>query len=778
MTKFYDFRTGTQDSLLSNGSTAAYLGCVYTATVSGIHVDSADIDPPAFTLVDDELSTENNPDQWLSLSIKSSGRWAAVHFGSATTLQEYTFPVPTENTARVVNIWLGNNYLVPRKQIHTEVTVDPCTIASASTPDNEYKLVLQSAKVRSGFPLHSPMNVFPTLQASGAGTVGWVAIGDKPRGPACLVVEHLSPAVAMQRKNNATPWGMRLRNVGGKPATNIRIGSRSTNQLTVSTVRYTPPKIYPDEDATMFFDVVGASAGGPLSLTITASCRQGSHATDTGRVWVESTAVGVVSGAIPTPTPIPYPTEKDYLVGIWYFNTWGELNQWVVIANSYERRPELGFFTHIDPDAVSWEILWMVNHGIDYMVVEWIDSNGMCPPFLESLRACSNFSYIDYFISFINSDGALSNTSENNASSYTLRRGITAPASAIGSNDDFYVDTVLDRMWGPKKTGNWGSAASYFDLPTAATSAQEFAAANFFDLINRYSEYFSDATYMHTDGMPRVSILRGELCYDYINNINPAGDADRYTVARDAYFANALNHAGEFVHTGIFWCSNVTFNQGGSQVGSTNTDRYYEAGVRRSTRYGWNALTSNYNAAQATRSHSYAKSTLWVHQAEDGILPSLALMPQYNSRRWKDMRCNDWLLEGCTYETFVTLIASAKAYIATVVSAATPREFLICSWNEYGERSSIMPCGEFGFQLLRAVREQLAPSAAAWAPIVPSDVGLRVDNMPHLFKWVECITVNTAADGNSSQDMGVTIKKGAYPSVEVAKTVSKGWIKH
>jgi hypothetical protein len=56
---------------------------------------------------------------------------------------------------------------------------------------------------------------------------------------------------------------------------------------------------------------------------------------------------------------------------------------------------------------------------------------------------------------------------------FTVRNGTGAPSSGLGENDDFYIDTAAQAIYGPKTGGSWGSPTSLVGAvgPTGAVGA-------------------------------------------------------------------------------------------------------------------------------------------------------------------------------------------------------------------------------------------------------------------------------------------------------------------
>ena len=57
-----------------------------------------------------------------------------------------------------------------------------------------------------------------------------------------------------------------------------------------------------------------------------------------------------------------------------------------------------------------------------------------------------------------------------------MLNGSGAPASGLGNDGDFYIDTNNDDLYGPKASGSWGSATSIVQGPTGPTGATGSAA--------------------------------------------------------------------------------------------------------------------------------------------------------------------------------------------------------------------------------------------------------------------------------------------------------------
>ena len=69
------------------------------------------------------------------------------------------------------------------------------------------------------------------------------------------------------------------------------------------------------------------------------------------------------------------------------------------------------------------------------------------------------------------SSGATGVTGATGAAGQTVLNGIGAPASGLGVDGDFYIDTATDNLYGPKAGGVWGPPVSLVGAPGATGSA-------------------------------------------------------------------------------------------------------------------------------------------------------------------------------------------------------------------------------------------------------------------------------------------------------------------
>ena len=74
--------------------------------------------------------------------------------------------------------------------------------------------------------------------------------------------------------------------------------------------------------------------------------------------------------------PAPRPVRGDFDIGMYYFPGWNTYRAWSVLNNFPERRPLLGYYREGDPEVADWQIKWMVEHGVTFIVYDWYWSAG------------------------------------------------------------------------------------------------------------------------------------------------------------------------------------------------------------------------------------------------------------------------------------------------------------------------------------------------------------------------------------------------------------------
>ena len=783
MARTYDFRTATKDSLLPSGvTTAAGSGTTYAATANGIQLTAANGYAPSFTLSDTTLVDETGQAQWLVINHLApvGATYAGVYFSdpsdSSKQEVELTFPVKGDGQFHTTNVWMGRYCLPPRVPADFEVTPDPVFTALGGA---DFKIITQASPVSATDGLMSRITCWPSFArsatgASVSGTVASIKLSDRPEGPALLICEWAGPIYAMNRVNVANPWGIRLRNGGGVRASDISLSFTASAGVTAGNVTSHFSEIPHDDDRTVFFNVTATTANAWITVTVTATCAEGDSVTFTGRAWIDAAApTGLPAAQAPTPSVVA-PAAKPYSIMIWRFPGWGPSVQLgPTVVQSFEGRPEYGFADFSSPFPHDWDIYWTVSHGIDGYIVEWIDGqNYYAKEYLggagtgKGLLSSKNINYIKFMLSWINTiehTTARENRDPDGASLYTLQTGTSAPTTQ-GNDGDFFVNTSNDRLYGPKRSGAWDTV-NYLQL-TNNTSAQRFGVANFLNLIDRWREYFVHPRYMTRGGKYRVNIFDPESLYDQLTQ-SGTNTATMYTSGRDAFLTAALARASAIAGgSGITWDLNhVPSYQGGSSASPST--RYSTAGFVSATMYGWSSFTGPMNCIPATAMMAYAPNTQWPNMVRDMPAVALPVIGGFDHRRWKNQRNPDWCIPDWRREETATHLGQAK----TFADANGITEILLCSYDEWGERSCFGPTGRTQFEWLKAVMTTFAPTVTLPTIVVPRDVSHTIPQTTGTYRWCQHPSHPMIAtpDGNTWTTYGMRLRPGDYPEITPKK---------
>jgi len=226
---------------------------------------------------------------------------------------------------------------------------------------------------RTGFAgIQRVFHIVPSHNPEAGSCVESVSFGPSPEGPALLIAEYAGPAEAVLRQARPAAIALRLRNAGGQAASGLaveRIDENPTVTIDTASVRGIPEALAPDSTATLYLDATAMEPGDqPVALKITC---QGDALTVPMNLDVEP-HLELAKGLIPE----PHPVRTAYHIGCFYFTGWADLQHWPKIPPLAERRPALGYYNELAPEAADWDIKWAVEHGIDHFVVLWYHHNG------------------------------------------------------------------------------------------------------------------------------------------------------------------------------------------------------------------------------------------------------------------------------------------------------------------------------------------------------------------------------------------------------------------
>ncbi|MBK8200419.1 MAG: hypothetical protein IPK75_18885 [Acidobacteria bacterium] len=671
-----------------------------------------------------------------------------------------------------------------------------------------------------------PITVFPSCASGASGVVEFIKLQAQPEGPVVLIVDWCCPARALLRVGTTTIWGIRVRNSGGIKATGIGLSfANLSTGLAASAANTVFEDIPPDEDRTFFFEVTSTAYGSFLSLDVTVTCDQGDSVTAiAARGWYYGAKpAGLTAGVVPPPGTLPTKPADCPLIGVWLFPPWR--GRGAAIGHTFERRPELGYASYERQEFWKWHIKWLAEHGVDYLLVEWIErirktgfnkdinknyardcvDNGLLP----ALEAVGFVGKIKFEINYVcqNDDVALPRNQLN--SDIEIYTGNGPPGTVAGSQDnDYYLDTTVaagvgQRLYGPKAGGSWNTAY-YVTTPPGTTRAKCFAACNFLEMFRRQVPYFTHPAYLYTPGptpKARYSFFNANTGF-YVQITAPLGDDDyagNKTDDNDLFVQTLLARANRLaivggVTNGMSWGAGQT--AGGKSTdglpGATpqdrangNSDFWSGLGFDRCSYYGLLGVNRVANVEDAAKTQA-AMDTAWDDQENiaHGIRPQLYICGGFDHHRWQQAkRMTSWTIVGWDYDRLKDHMNAAKAFFVAKGIPNAQREILCTALDEYGEGSIFAPVAQNGFKFLQAIREVWYPDATAPTIIGPADVyatpaafrAALPQDAVNLFRWVATPTAYPDEDVNTNTKEGVQVPGGSYPAVHPARNVSS-WV--
>lgn len=205
------------------------------------------------------------------------------------------------------------------------------------------------------------------LKAAGQpGTVriASLAFAAEPGGAADIEIQALQPDTFRPRAGAPVTLGAQVVNHGG-PAT-VR------PQLTLRGARIVTPgpaevRLETAEPETLQWTIQADQAG-----TVEATL---AFADGTSRTERLAVAPPLVVRAVDY-VPKPVPAKTDYQIGAYYYPGWDTAAAWAKLKPFPERRPVLGWYREGEPEVLDWQIKWMVEHGISFILYDWYWNQG------------------------------------------------------------------------------------------------------------------------------------------------------------------------------------------------------------------------------------------------------------------------------------------------------------------------------------------------------------------------------------------------------------------
>ena len=210
-------------------------------------------------------------------------------------------------------------------------------------------------------------------------------VSEPPRLPADVEVGSVLPSDGIVRVGYRSGMEFVMRNIGTVPACNVTFDLDSTPDGLGFSHKTFPLGRIP---ASIGYDSVGGRLPNELVTTVPFEAKRAGRHVVRGRISYESEGGGAsvvrvvpvecivevrpslgLSKADYVPEPKPIGTRCE--VGAISFPGWRR-HSWDRIRNfAPERKPLLGWYDEGCPEAVDWQIKWLVENGISYLIVDW-----------------------------------------------------------------------------------------------------------------------------------------------------------------------------------------------------------------------------------------------------------------------------------------------------------------------------------------------------------------------------------------------------------------------
>ena len=202
-----------------------------------------------------------------------------------------------------------------------------------------------------------------------------MSVAPDPQGPAQLTIKDDGLVEALNRANKPCEFTYTVINTGGASAEKATINKlilppgvtvveKDSNWLLL-------PPLKPFEPVTQSFHIQAATPiAGEYELEIAYGDQRLLHR---GPLAFTKNLNLPKADYVPEPKPV----KSDYEVGALYFPGWERYEKWQRIWRVDPiRKPVLGWYDESNPEVVDWQIKWLVENGIQYLLVDWYWNRG------------------------------------------------------------------------------------------------------------------------------------------------------------------------------------------------------------------------------------------------------------------------------------------------------------------------------------------------------------------------------------------------------------------
>ena len=200
-----------------------------------------------------------------------------------------------------------------------------------------------------------------------------------PQLPPDIVIDGVCPGDGINREGQEAPIEFTMRNFGTVPARNPRISFDPLPEGLEFAKGASLP--VPDIPPSTGYDSLGGRLPNQIVHTVRLKALKAGKYAVTGTVSAEGARTVPFSCRIDVleslnlpkmdSVPEPKPVRGDIEIGAVSFPGW-RLHRWDRIRNyTPERKPLLGWYDEGSPEAIDWQIKWLAENGISYLLVDW-----------------------------------------------------------------------------------------------------------------------------------------------------------------------------------------------------------------------------------------------------------------------------------------------------------------------------------------------------------------------------------------------------------------------
>ena len=359
------------------------------------------------------------------------GAWNAVD-GAAAALRGDAFEMVSGKgqtgalTSPVLNVPSGEVYIVPIEMAATEG--DEACIQWASDavsglhsktfwikPDGRFHIynvdVGSDRNWKGNIVL---LRVVPVDRKGASAKIRSIAVTDEPEGDADVSVMQARMSDAINRVGRTFPVLIQLSNMGGKDAKNVRLAvkalPRGVRVASASGWEKVPEIPAPGVlTHTVMLEADGAVAGDAV-FAVSGDGADGQTAV--ARLDILPDLKLPKAAYVPEPKPL----KSDYEIGALYYPGWDTIEKWARIwPVAPERKPVLGWYDEAKPEVVDWQIKWMVENGMSYLLLDWYWHKGHQhnDHWIKAFKKARYRSYLKWAVMWANHNEAGSHSEED-----------------------------------------------------------------------------------------------------------------------------------------------------------------------------------------------------------------------------------------------------------------------------------------------------------------------------------------------------------------------------